>query len=153
MPRRPLIVWPNFSRPNSLHQPFGQTVAGPGNKERARKPTHETETKLSNGGSATPALPVPLRSGHSPCLELFCCCGSLAGWAEEDFLHGSGDGVTEPALLSDDQLSQTLHCTLHHQSTTASTSLFCSGKKTWQPTQDFLFQLYLPAYLWTIALR
>lgn len=90
-------------------------MAGPGNKERTRKPTHETETKLSNGGNAMPAFQVPLRSGHSPCLELFFCCGSLAGWAE-DFLCDSGDGVTEPALLSDDQLSQTLHCTLHHHS-------------------------------------
>ncbi|KAL6468707.1 hypothetical protein MHYP_G00222310 [Metynnis hypsauchen] len=33
-----------------------------------------------------------------------------AEWTEDDFLRDSGDGVTEPALLSDDQLSQTLHC-------------------------------------------
>ncbi|KAL7866701.1 hypothetical protein AOLI_G00145150 [Acnodon oligacanthus] len=49
-------------------------------------------------------LSKALRMSHS------CQQRGPAEWTEDDFLRDSGDGVTEPALLSDDQLSQTLHC-------------------------------------------
>lgn len=64
--------------------------------------TAENASECSSAGSSALVLWL------SPCL--LCCCRGWTEWTEDDFLCDSGDGVTEPTLLSDDQLSQTLHC-------------------------------------------
>lgn len=113
--RHPLRVWTKFSRPDSLHLAAGWLqflwvfwTLWPSLQETSEErpnnviPSPKMAEKAWECSSAVSSALV------SPCLHL--CNRGWPEWTEDDFLCDSGYGVTEPTLLSDDQLSQTLHC-------------------------------------------
>lgn len=145
--RRPLRVWPKFSRPNSLHLAavwlrflWVFRTLWPSLQETSEErpnnviPSPKMAEKAWECSSAVSSALV------SPCLHL--CNRVQAEWTEDDFLCDSGDGVTEPTLLSDDQLSQTLHCarppSAHHSFHFLFFCLCWEGKKMHLPAAAVL---------------